>query len=171
MLEKSNKQNLITLLNLNTIEQPKAKYSNQVILQMLEKLPDDFECFAEITRGKTLMVNRGALVECIIRAVITQCYQQTKSKALEVDLDTTKLDKTLLNKYCLPVSKNIEIKFTSSFAFASPKSNKARQTIVVTPNDIKIVDSVFLNKNASGHIKTQQPYGVLMTNLMSALGY
>ena len=95
----------------------------------------------------------------------------TKSDCGEVDLDTSTLDEKRLKMFNLPRSKNIEIKFSTSFAYASPKSNKAHYTIVCNDTGAYLVESGKLAKNKSNHIVAKQPNGVLLKNLSMVLGY
>ena len=72
------KKELIVLFNENNLKQPKAKYSNNIILKMLENVSEDFTAEVECTR-KGFSVNRGSLVECIIKSVVYGVNETKKS--------------------------------------------------------------------------------------------
>ena len=164
---------LVNLLQVNNQQQPKAKYSNNAILRMLEKMPSDFVATLETTRNG-FAVNRGSLVECIINAVITNNYNQTKHNANASDLDTTKLTGYALALVNGVKSSNIEIKFSTSFAPATHKSNKARYTIIVSEKSIIMLESKNIVYTASGKINASNQkakYCTELVELMDLLGY
>ena len=167
------KKELVYLLTQNTQQQPKAKYSNAIILRMLDTLPNNFVASVEITRGG-FMLNRGSLVECIIKAVVSGDMNSKKSEKEASDLDTTNLDKNHLELVNNIVSTNIEIKFSTSFAPATKKTNKARKTIIVGDSGIYMIDSRNIVTTKAGkinlnnqHIKDLTP----LTKLMDLLGF
>ena len=167
------KNQLIALFNANNQTQPKAKYSNNVILNMLDCLPSEFEADIEPTRSG-FAVNRGSLVECIVKAVIYNDYHASKSNCFVADLNTTKLDSQQLALVNGVVSSNIEIKFSTIFAPATHKTSKARKTIIVCENGIYMIDSKNLIPTKSGKINVNNQKAkdlIELTELMDLLGY
>ena len=146
-----NKNELISLFAQNNTVQPKAKYSNNAILRMLEKMPCDFVADVETTRGGFL-VNRGSLVECIIKATVYGVARVEKSACNSSDLDTTKLNAQQLALVHGVKSSNIEVKFSTSFAPATKKMNKARKTIIVCEHGIYMIDSRNIVATSAGKI-------------------
>ena len=116
-MEKFTRTQLKEMLERNTKEQPKAKYSNDVLLHMLESLNDDFMAWLELAKGGK-MVNRGSLAEVIIKAYLYEVNEVSKSLAYAVDLDSTKLSEEKRALLRGLKSTNIEIKFATSFAAA-----------------------------------------------------
>lgn len=165
------KKDLLMIIECNNQIQPKAKYSNKLLLNMLNNIPDRGEVSIESTRSNNGMINRGSLCEMLVKMYILGKTSMTKSDCGEVDLDTSALDEKRLKMFNLPRSKNIEIKFSTSFAYASPKSNKAHYTIVCNDTGAYLVESGKLAKNKSNHIVAKQPNGVLLKNLSMVLGY
>lgn len=160
------------LLNNNT-SQPKAKYSNNVILQMLDTLPSDFVADVEPTRNG-FALNRGSLVECIIKAVITNDFQPSKSSCRVADLNTLNLSSEALELVHGVRSANIEIKFSTSFAPATHKTSKARKTIIVCEYGIYMIDSKNIIPTKSGkiNINNQNPKDLeMLEELMDLLGF
>lgn len=161
------------LLTLNNEQQPKAKYSNNVILQMLECMPSTLDIEVEPTRSG-FAFNRGSLVECLIRAVITNDYIQCRANARESDLnsmDFTSEQLALINGI---KSKNIEIKFSTSFAPATKKSNKARYTIIACEHGVYMIESknIVWTKAGKLNINNQNSRDLTPLNeLMDLLGY
>lgn len=164
---------LINLFKDNNQKQPKAKYSNNIIIGMLENLPSEFVAIVEPTRSG-FAVNRGSLVECIIKAVVYNDYNAQKSSCKVADLDTTSLNAQQLALVNDVVSSNIEIKFTTSFAPATRKTSKARKTILVGESGIYMIDSKNLISTKSGKINLNNQMAKDLTRLdklMDLLGY
>lgn len=164
---------LVALLQQNNQQQPKAKYSNNAILKMLENLPCDFVVELEPTRNG-FAFNRGSLVECIINAVLTNNYNQTKRQAHQSDLNTLKLSDNALRLVNNVKSSNIEIKFSTSFAPATHKTSKARYTIIVSERNIVMLESKNIVCTASGKINASNQRlkdCIVLTELMDLLGY
>lgn len=167
------KNQLIALFNENNATQPKAKYSNNVIIQMLETLSSDFVADIEPTRNG-FAVNRGSLVECIIKAVVYGVNDTTKSSCRVADLDTTKLNAQQLALVNGVVSSNIEIKFSTSFAPATHKTSKARKTIIVSETMIVMMDSKNIIPTKAGKININNQKASqceMLNDLMDLLGY
>ena len=164
---------LIELFNANNVMQPKAKYSNNVIIQMLETLSSDFVADIEPTRSG-FAVNRGSLVECIIKAVVYGVNDTEKSSCKIADLDTTTLNAQQLALVNGVVSSNIEIKFSTSFAPATHKTSKARKTIIVSENMIVMLDSKNIISTKAGKININNQKASqceILNDLMDLLGY
>ena len=49
------KKELIVLFNENNLKQPKAKYSNNIILKMLENVSEDFQAFFQDCSCQTFL--------------------------------------------------------------------------------------------------------------------
>ena len=168
-----NKIQLINLLLENIQAQPKAKYSNNVLIQMLECLPNEFTCNIEPTRNG-FAVNRGSLAECIIKAVVYDSYSVDKSSCLSADLNTIGLSYESLELVNGVKSSNIEIKFSTSFAPATNKTSKARKTIIVCEYGIFMIDSKNIIPTKSGKININNQNDNDLTpldNLMDRLGF
>jgi hypothetical protein len=164
---------IVALLQQNNQDQPKAKYSNNAILRMLENLPTTFTMEVEPTKGG-FALNRGSVVECIINAIATKNYNQVKHQANKSDLNTLKLDADTLRLFNNIKSSNIEIKFSTSFAPATRKTNKARYTIIVSEKSIVMLESKNIVYTASGKINASNQRAKDCTelkDLMDLLGY
>lgn len=148
-MRKIAKRELVNMLLANNNAQPKAKYSNNILLAMLDKMPSDFVATLEPTR-EGFAINRGSLAECLVKYAITgECE---KSQASIADLDTSKTSQAVLDKYGLPRSTNIEIKYSTSFAPATHKTSKARYTIIVSQLGIHLIESRNLVSTSAGKI-------------------
>ena len=79
------KEEMVALLIKNNQTQPKAKYSNAVLLAMLDHVSDNFTAKVEETRGQ-FAFNRGSAVECLLRAIVTGDMDTAKAQAKEADL-------------------------------------------------------------------------------------
>lgn len=164
------KQVLIDLLLINNTTQPKAKYSNNILLTMLSKVDNDFEATLEPTR-EGFAFNRGSLCECLIKYVING--KTTKAQATQSDLNTSKVDNKVLEYFNLPKSSNIEIKYSTSFSPATHKTSKARYTIIVSQNGIDLIESKNLIETSAGKINInnqRQKDLTKLVNLESRLG-
>lgn len=161
------------LLTLNNEQQPKAKYSNNVILKMLEKMPSTLDIDVEPTR-KGFAFNRGSLVECLVRAVITNDFTQTRANARESDLNSMDFTTQQLELINGVKSKNIEIKFSTSFAPATKKSNKARYVIIVCESGVYMIESKNIIWTKAGKLNANNQRHkdmVRLDKLMDLLGY
>lgn len=144
-MKQFTKKELIIELTKNNETQPKAKYSNNILLKMLNKVSNDFVATLEPTKNG-FAFNRGSLCECLVKYVITG--ETTKAQATESDLNTLKV----VDTYDLPKSSNIEIKYSTSFAPATHKTSKARYTLIVSQLGIHLIDSKNLIPTSSGKI-------------------
>lgn len=164
------KNELIVELTKNNTTQPKAKYSNNILLAMLSKVDNDFVATLEPTKNG-FAFNRGSLCECLVKYAITK--DTTKAQANESDLDTTKVDSKVLEYFNLPKSSNIEIKYSTSFAPATRKTSKAHQTIIVSQLGVHLIESKNLIATDSGkiNISNQRMKDLTkLTNLERVLG-
>lgn len=154
-------------------KQPKnAIYSNNVIFKMLKNAPKNLIIESEPTRGSNVP-NRGSVVEQLVQAIILGNSAPTqKAQAGESDLDTTILSNDILNRYDLPRTRNLEIKFATSFSKGSPKHNRATYVLLINQAGAYLVPSVCLDRDNSGHIKpTSAKYGQHLKVLSQALGF
>ena len=170
-MKKFSKNELVIELLNNNKTQPKAKYSNNILLNMLSKVDDDFVATLEPTKNG-FAFNRGSLCECLVKYAITK--DTTKSQANESDLNTTKLSDKELAFFNLPKSNNIEIKYSTSFAPATKKTSKAHQTIIVSQLGIHLIESKNLIATDSGkiNISNQRAKDLIeLKNLEKVLGF
>ena len=126
------------LLERNTIEQPKAKYSNAIILRMLEHTRHDFTATVEPTRD-LFPLNRGSLVECIIKSLLYGVADTFKTTQGRKDIDLREVDNRAFD--IDPKAKGLEIKFATSFAYASASDPRTVWVLLVTPDGIFNVPS------------------------------
>lgn len=140
-MERYSKAEILELLARNSIAQPKAKYSNAVIAQMLGAVGDDFVACVEPTRG-AFALNRGSVVECIIKAVVYGVADTFKTSQGRKDLDLAKVDNRAFG--IDPRAKKMEVKFATSFA---PASESAPDTAFV----LLVTDRGVYNVRASEH--------------------
>ena len=172
-MEKLNKKQLLEMLERNTKEQPAAKYSNNVLVHMLESLNDDFIAWLELARGGK-MVNRGTLAEIIIKSYLYEINEVSKSQAGVADLDTRNLSDEKLKLLRGLKSSNIEIKFATSFAPATYKKNKAHYTMIVCQEGIYLIRSsaIIWTKAGKLNANNQLPSAMVRLNKLSkCLGY
>lgn len=172
-MEKFTKKQLMEMLERNTKEQPKAKYSNDVLLHMLESLNDDFMAWLELAKGGK-MVNRGSLAEVIIKAYLYEVDEVSKSLAYAVDLDTRNLSEEKLKLLRGLKTSNLEIKFATSFAPATYKKNKAHYTMIVCQEGIYLIRSsqIIWTKAGKLNANNQMPSAMVRLNRLSkCLGY
>lgn len=165
-MKQFTKKELVELLKQNNTQQPKAKYSNNILLKMLGATDNDFVATLEPTR-KGFAFNRGSLCECLVNYAITG--KTTKAQAHESDLDTSKVADT----YGLPKSSNIEIKYSTSFSPATKKTSKAHYTIIVAESGAYLIESKNLVATESGKINInnqKQKYLQPLTRLNQRLG-
>lgn len=158
------------LLEENTKQQPKAKYSNNVLFNMCNGL-DNNDCVeCELASGKGLMLNRGSLCECLVKMHLG--FKGVKSAQKTSDLDTTKISAKVRKYLGLPNTNDLEIKFATSFAYGSAVENvKTRNILVCNQKGVYLVGRKGLNMNASKHIKSEQPHGEYLQALSELLGY
>lgn len=169
---------LIDTLLRNNEQQPKAKYANNILLHMADKMENGDTVQAEITRSKKgVAYNRGSIGECLVRiAILRYCVgyksvDTTKHDAKIADLDTTMLNSDKLAELGLPVSKNIEIKFANSFANATPKTNKAHWVLLANQHGVYLIPANKVKTTKTGHITPNQFEGKHLKKLSELLGY
>lgn len=131
-----NKSEIINMLLANNQSQPKAKYSNNVLLEMLKAVSDSTMFSVEPTRSG-FPINRGTLCEEIVKAVLGVKVDKTqKSKA---DIDLQGVDKA---RFEIPSrARKIEVKFATSFAPATASQPTTKYTILVCPFGAYLIDS------------------------------
>lgn len=132
------KNECINLLLDNNINQPKAKYSNNVLLAMLECVPADTTFRVEPTRGG-FELNRGSLCEAIIKAVLYGYDSVGKTSQNKSDLCKGIKNATaygLKSNYCY------EIKFATVFAPATLNATKTKSILLVTATGVYLVNKV-----------------------------
>ena len=130
------KNQCINLLEQNNHDQPKAKYSNNVLLQMLQMCDNKSKFSVEKTRDN-FELNRGSLCECIVKRVLG--LTSTKASKGLADIDLTGLDRKALE---LPIrAKKLEIKFATSFANASANQPATKYVMLVTKNGAYLLET------------------------------
>lgn len=157
---------MVSLLIKNNETQPKAKYSNDILLTMLEHVSDNFTARLEETRG-SFAFNRGSAVECLLRAIVTGEMNAVKAQAGEADLF---LKKAVLG---LPAKAKIEVKFSTSFAPAAAKTSKGKWVVIVGQEGAFLVESKNLVATAKGKINLNDQnakYCHRLNELSEALG-
>ena len=120
---KLEKTELINLLVENNTTNRKVKHSNNVIIAMLNNLPNN--TMVEVERSRGAFYDRGSMVEVLVKMLINQfnsgVCEGSRSNANERDLNALTLTPKTRELLGLPNSLNIEIKFATSFAYATPK--------------------------------------------------
>lgn len=169
-----NKQQILKMLHNNNVVQPKAKYSNNIVIAMALQLEESDYIIVESSNGSNVMFNRGTAGEIVAKILIHRDLGleifHTKSPQKVADLDTTK-NPNQAKKLGLPRSKNIEIKVASSFAKGSTLSNNARYVLVLNQVGPWLVDRKNVATSKSGHVLPNQPDGVYLEELAKLLGY
>lgn len=136
---KLTKNEIVTLLHENNLNQPKAKYSNNIILQMLENVNDNTIFNVEQTRGK-FAINRGSLVEEIVKLALGGKATKTSQKLSDLKAS----DKTMRARFVengLNPQLKYEIKFATSFAPASDNAPKTKYTILIVKEGAYLVEN------------------------------
>lgn len=154
---------VMALLENNNQEQPKAKYSNNVILQMLNHIDQNTIFEVEPTK-KGFALNRGTLVEEIIKAKLGVNVNKSYSKKADIDLKGVNN-----SKYELPsTAKKVEVKFATTFAPASPSNPKTKYVILVTAEGVYLMDAT----EHEGRYTNYSAYdGTKLEKLSKALGF
>lgn len=126
----------IELLQQNNINQKKAKYSNDILIQMLQTLNEDTTFTVEPTRGKFAM-NRGSLCESIVKCALG--LQGVKSNQNKVDIDLKGIDN---KKFGLPTfAKKLEVKFATTFAPASENLPTTKNVLLVCADGVYNIET------------------------------
>lgn len=151
------------LLRKNNMEQPKAKYSNNIILNMLNYV--DKSTIFEIEPTKSgFELNRGTLVEEIVKSVLGLAVNKSYSGKADINLAYVN------NKeFELPSqAKRIEIKFATTFAPASASQPKTKYVILIVKEGAYLVET----KNNKGRF-TNNSYlnGERLEKLSEMLGF
>lgn len=158
------KNECINLLTANNIDQPKAKYSNNILLNMLDCVADNTEFMIEPTRGG-FELNRGSLCEAIVKAVLYGYASAGKTAQRKADLckgiknaNSFGLD----SRYCY------EVKFATTFAPATASQPKTKNTILITADGAYMIES----KNHKGRYTNNSIWdGERLDELSEALGF
>lgn len=118
------------------------------ILKMLYKVNDDF--IATFEEGRGGLPNRGSLVECIVKHLINNINNVTKSQKGIKDIKIT-------HKICELSKLSYEIKFATTYANASILTNKraCKYTILIGITGAYIINTNELVLNASNHVSTK----------------
>ena len=170
---KLSKQEILKVLTTNTQEQPKAVYSNAVIERISRKMYNADYIEVECTKQNKNMFNRGVAVEIMVKMLVYRYCgintQAHKSECYESDMNTLGLNK--VRELGLPISDNIEIKFATSFANATPKKNTAKWVLLINQQGAYLVSAEEVATVGSGHIKPKQPKAKRLNKLSDLLGF
>ena len=136
---KLSKNEIIALLEQNNIDQRKAKYSNNIILEMLENVSENAIFDVEQTRG-SFPINRGSLVEEIVKSMLGgECVKASQRQS---DLRaTSKNMRKMFKANGLNPQLRYEIKFATSFAPASNNAPKTKYTILIVKEGAYLVEN------------------------------
>lgn len=155
------KNEVIALLQKNNCEQPKAKYSNNILLTMLNNA--DIESMQGEETRKGFELNRGVVCECIIKSKVRRWANAYKTNR-NADLKKSKGDdRQIMREYGLNPNLNYEIKFTSCFALASDSKLKTKYVILVLASGIYLVPS-------KEYKRANYPQGERLEKLSQELG-
>lgn len=158
------KNECINLLLDNNINQPKAKYSNNILLAMLDSTPDGTQFRIEPTRGG-FELNRGSLCEAIVKAVLYgyECAGRTAQNKSDLHKGIKNA-----NAYGLKSNYCYEVKFATTFAPATASEPKTKNTILITADGAYIIES----KNHQGRYTNNSIWdGIRLDELSEALGF
>ena len=155
------KNELIALLEKNNSEQPKAKYSNNPLLKMLNK--SDIESISSEPTKNGFAVNRGVVAECLVKHKLrgwADAYKTTRN----ADIKSSKGDdRAVMREYGLNPNLNYEVKFTTSFALASDSKLKTKYVLLVMADGIYLVES-------KKYERANYPQGERLEKLSQELG-
>ena len=118
------------------------------ILKMLDKVNNDF--IATFEEGRGGLPNRGSLVECIVKHLINNVNNVTKSQRGVKDIKIT-------HKICELSKLSYEIKFATTYANASILTNKrsCKYTILIGITGAYIINTNDLVLSGSNHVSTK----------------
>lgn len=151
------------LLAQNNIDQPKAKYSNNVILSMLDQFDENATVSVEPTR-KGFELNRGSLVENLVKMVLLGTDKGFKTKQRKSDVGKNSKNATV---YGLDKRLCYEIKFATTFAPATESQPKTKYVILITADGAYLIES----KNHEGRYTNNSIWeGERLDELSEALG-
>ena len=125
------------LLAQNNIDQPKAKYSNNVILAMLSTFDDNATVCVEPTR-KGFELNRGSLVENLVKMALLDTDNGFKTAQRKSDIGRKAKNATT---YGLSKNLKYEVKFATTFAPATESKPKTKYVILVTATGCYLIET------------------------------
>ena len=155
------KNELIALLKQNNSEQPKAKYSNNVLLAMLEN--SDIESVSSEPTRNGFLVNRGVVCECLVKHALrkwSNTYKTTRNADIKISKGD---DRAIMREYGLNPNLNYEIKFTTSFALASNSKLRTKYILLVMADGVYLVES-------KKYERANYPQGKRLDKLSQELG-
>lgn len=130
------KTEIVAKLIENNLNQPKAKYSNNTILNMLNAVDDDTMFTLEPTRNG-FAFNRGSLVEEIVKYILG--IDTDKSQRGSADIDLKGIDN---KSFGLPsAAKKVEVKFATTFAPASASMPTTKYVILINNEGAFLIES------------------------------
>ena len=157
------KSPLISLLIKNRDEQKNAKYSNDILIQMLTHSSIQ-SISVESTKGNDEMVNRGSVCETIIKCEVQQflnAYKTSKNADITRGVGETRKN---FRELGLNPNHKYEVKFNTSFALAHDCPIKTKQVILVVKEGIYLVES-------QDYQRANRPQGVRLDELSERLGF
>ena len=125
------------LLAQNNIDQPKAKYSNNVILSMLSTFDQNATVCVEPTR-KGFELNRGSLVENLVKMALLDTDNGFKTAQRKSDIGRNAKNATA---YGLNKNLKYEVKFATTFAPATESKPKTKYVILVTATGCYLIET------------------------------
>jgi len=151
------------LLQENNKTQPKAKYSNNIILNMLNCVAPSTIFEVEPTRNG-FALNRGTLVEEIVKAVLGAYVN--KSYSGKADINLKGIDN---NEFGIPSkAKKIEVKFATTFAPASEAQPSTKYVILIAKEGAYLIET----KNNKGRFTNKSiENGERLEELSEKLGF
>ena len=155
------KNEVIALLQKNNSEQPKAKYSNNVLLAMLAN--SDIESISSEPTRNGFPLNRGVLCECLVKHALRK-WANTYKTTRNADIKASKGDdRATMREYGLNPNLNYEVKFTTSFALASNGKLRTKYVLLVMTDGVYLVES-------KKYERANYPQGERLNKLSQELG-
>lgn len=157
------KSEIIEKLLENNTKQPKAKYSNNLILAMLEGVSNDVIFTLEPTRNG-FAFNRGSLVEEIVKFYLGVEVDKTQRNGADVNLKG--VDKQAFE---IPTNaKKLEIKFATTFAPASASKPATKYVLLVCPDGAFLIEA---SKHEGRYTNYSYYEGERLDTLSEMLGF
>ena len=152
------------LLKENNTNQPKAKYSNNVILAMLSTFDENATVCVEPTR-KGFELNRGSLVENLVKMALLDTCNGFKSSQRKSDIGRNAKNATA---YGLDKSLKYEVKFATTFAPATESKPKTKYVILVTATGCHLIETA---NHKGRYTNNSDLEGVRLDELSARLGF
>lgn len=178
MKRELSKTQLIKVLNDNILQQKNVGAINKTLVKVAKKVNDNTTYNAEY---ETRFYNRGVIAEMLIRTLIIDlCGSQDTSNNKRVeekhnskisDLDTTTLNKDLLEAYGIPYDKNLEIKMSYASGYASCiKDGRVKNILLLTTKGLALIERKDVVVDKNNKIPPEQPKAKPLTKINKILG-